>query len=55
MHLLQESQQVPIDLVGCLFMTEMPCAGNGYVAAVRGIALCALDGIGQHVGIGVTA
>ena len=33
----------------------MPCARDGYVAAVRGIALGAIHRVGKDVGIGVTA
>lgn len=36
-------------------MAEMPCAGDRYVASVRRVVLGAVDGIGQHVGIGITA
>ncbi len=53
-HLLEKPHQVPVDFLGCLFVAEMPCAGDGYVAAVRRVTLGALDRGGQHVGIGVT-
>ena len=54
-HVLEESHQVPVDFLGCFFVAEMSCAGNGYVASVRRVALRAVDRVGQHVGIRVTA
>ena len=44
-----------VDHLGGFLVAEMPCAGNGYVATVRGVVLCAVHGIGQHVRVGVTA
>src|SRR6516162_2890475 len=54
-HGLEEPHQVPVDFLRRLFMAEMPCASDGYVASVWRVALGADDRVGKHVGIGLAA
>ena len=44
-----------VDDLRAFLMTEMPCTGNGYIAAVWCVLLRAIDRIGQYVWIGVPA
>ena len=54
-HLRQEPRQLLVDHLGRFLVAEMSCAGDGYVAAVRGVVLCAVHRIGEHVRVGVSA
>lgn len=54
-HVLEEARQVPVDLLRRLFVAEMPCARDGYVAALRRVTPGPVDRVGQHVGVFLAA
>lgn len=52
-HVTEEALQRRIDIIGCLLVRVVADAGNADESTARRVMPTAVDGIGEHVRVGV--